>query len=48
MQKQGAQEVREALQRAMTGQLNDAEKEARRGLKETEKEWSMEWKNCNV
>lgn len=42
-----AKEIRASLQRAMTGQLTEEEKKARRGLKATEKEWSMEWKNCS-
>lgn len=43
-----AKEIREALRRAMTGQLTESEKEARRGLKATDKEWSIEWRNCNI
>lgn len=43
-----AKEIRESLRRSMLGQLTQSEKEARRGLRATSKEWSMEWKNCNI
>lgn len=42
-----SREIREALRRAMTGQLTEKEKEARRRLKESEKYWTMEWKGVN-
>lgn len=42
-----SREIRAALRRAMTGNLNDREKEARRRLKESEKYWTMEWKGLH-
>jgi len=42
-----SREIRAALRRAMTGNLNDREKEARRRLKESEKYWTMEWKGIH-
>ncbi len=38
-----AKEVKASLERALTHKLTDAEKEARRQLKETDKEWSAVW-----
>ncbi len=38
-----AVEVKSSLERALTHKLTDAEKEARRQLKETDKEWSAVW-----
>ena len=42
-----SREIRAALRRAMTGNLNDREMEARRRLKESEKYWTMEWKGIH-
>lgn len=38
-----AVEVKSSLERALTHKLTDAEKEARRQFKETDKEWSAVW-----
>ena len=38
-----SREIRDALRRAMTGNLNEREKEARRRLKESEKYWTAVW-----
>ncbi len=38
-----SREIREALRRAMTGNLNEKEKAARRRLKESEKYWTAVW-----
>lgn len=37
-----SKEIRAALRRAMTGQLNEKEKAARQRLKDSEKYWTME------
>lgn len=39
-----AKEIRASLRRATTGRLTEAEKERRRQLKDTEKEWTAVWK----
>ncbi len=38
-----SREIRAALRRAMTGNLTEKEKEARRRLKESEKYWTAVW-----
>ena len=42
-----SKEIRAALRRSMTGQLNEKEKAARQRLKDSEKYWSMEWKGLH-
>ena len=42
-----SKEIRASLQRAMTGQLNEKEKAARRRLLDSEKYWTMEWKGLH-
>ena len=38
-----SREIREALRRAITGNLNEKKKEARRRLKDSEKYWTAVW-----
>ena len=42
-----SKEIRAALCRSMTGQLNEKEKAARQRLKDSEKYWTMEWKGLH-
>jgi hypothetical protein len=42
-----SKEIRASLRRAMTGQLNEKEKAARKRLKDSEKYLSMEWKGLH-
>ena len=40
-----AKEIREALRRSLTGQLNAKETAAKRRREEANKHWNMEWKS---
>lgn len=42
-----SKEIRASLRRAMTGQLNEKERAARKRLKDSEKYWTMEWKGLH-